>query len=175
MTERVAIITSPSEGKGLDELVPSDVLDAARCDIQKAIPALAKDLSMVQSIERAIKRVPTKHQLILGDSRGMESIADESVHLVVTSPPYWNLKKYPDRNGQLGQIDDYEEFLDNLDQVWRHVLRVLVPGGEDCGGGRRCMFAPAPIRQTCRLPPSCQHTRALSKDRLRQPGADYLA
>ena len=93
MTERVAIITSPSEGKGLDELVPSDVLDAARCDIQKAIPALAKDLSMVQSIERAIKRVPTKHQLILGDSRGMESIADESVHLVVTSPPYWNLKK----------------------------------------------------------------------------------
>jgi DNA modification methylase len=129
MTEKVAIISSPGEGKGLDELVPPDVLDAAHCDIQKAIPALAKDLSMVQSIERAIKRVPTKHQLILGDSRGMESIADESVHLVVTSPPYWTLKKYPDRNGQLGQIDDYEEFLDNLDQVWRHVLRVLVPGG----------------------------------------------
>ena len=129
MTEKVAIISSPGEGKGLDELVPSDVLDAARCDIQKAIPALAKDLSMVQSIESAIKRVPTKHQLILGDSRGMESIADESVHLVVTSPPYWTLKKYPDRSGQLGQIGDYEEFLDNLDQVWRHVLRVLVPGG----------------------------------------------
>ncbi|MGB4086863.1 DNA-methyltransferase [Methanothrix sp.] len=129
MTERIAIISSPGEGKGLDELVPSDVLDAARGDIQKAIPALARDQSKVQSIERAIKRVQTKHQLILGDSRGMGSIADESVHLVVTSPPYWTLKKYPDRGGQLGLIYDYEEFLDNLDRVWRHVLRVLVPGG----------------------------------------------
>jgi DNA modification methylase len=79
--------------------------------------------------ERAIKRIPTHHQLLLGDSRCMEDIADESVHLVVTSPPYWTLKEYPSRDGQLGLVEDYEEFLANLDQVWRHVFRVLVRGG----------------------------------------------
>lgn len=113
----------------LDELVPSEVLDAARGDIQRAIPALAKDPCMVQAIERAIKRVPTQHRLILGDSRWMEEIADESVHLAVTSPPYWTLKEYPRCDGQLGLVGDYEEFLENLDRIWKHVLRVLVPGG----------------------------------------------
>jgi DNA modification methylase len=51
------------------------------------------------------------------------------VHLVVTSPPYFNLKKYNDHPDQLGDIDDYEKFHDELDQVWRHCFRVLVPGG----------------------------------------------
>ncbi|MCL6557325.1 MAG: site-specific DNA-methyltransferase [Firmicutes bacterium] len=80
-------------------------------------------------IEQAIARIPTSHQLYLGDSRRMDGIADESVHLVVTSPPYWILKEYPGRQGQLGAIEDYEEFLEELDRVWRHVYRVLVPGG----------------------------------------------
>ncbi len=113
----------------LDELVPAEVLDAARGNIQRAIPALAKDPCMVQAIESAIKRVPTQHRLILGDSRWMEEIADESVHLAVTSPPYWTLKEYPRCDGQLGLVGDYEEFLENLDRIWKHVLRVLVPGG----------------------------------------------
>lgn len=54
---------------------------------------------------------------------------NESVHLVVTSPPYWNLKRYNDNPGQLGHIEDYEAFLGELDKVWRHVFRLLVPGG----------------------------------------------
>lgn len=110
-------------------MVPADVFDAARENIQKAIPALAKNPSMVQAIEKAIKRVPTRHQMFLGDSRYMENIPDESIHLVVTSPPYWTLKEYPNCIGQLGSIEDYEEFLENLDKVWKHVFRVLVRGG----------------------------------------------
>jgi len=51
------------------------------------------------------------------------------VHLVVTSPPYWNLKRYPDRPEQLGNLGDYDAFLDQLDDVWRHCFRTLVPGG----------------------------------------------
>jgi site-specific DNA-methyltransferase (adenine-specific) len=54
------------------------------------------------------------------------------VHLVVTSPPYWILKKYEAREGQLGDIADYENFLDQLDQVWRECARVLVDGGRIC-------------------------------------------
>jgi site-specific DNA-methyltransferase (adenine-specific) len=43
--------------------------------------------------------------------------------------PYWTLKKYHERTGQLGAVADYEEFMDELDKVWRHCFRVLVPGG----------------------------------------------
>ena len=71
----------------------------------------------------------TRHTLVHGDARDLSYLADESVHLVVTSPPYWNLKQYNDHEGQLGHINDYEQFLDELEKVWRHVFRVLVPGG----------------------------------------------
>ncbi len=71
----------------------------------------------------------TRHQLILGDARDLSFIADESVHLVVTSPPYWALKRYEDHPSQMGHMADYEVFLAELEKVWRHVYRVLVPGG----------------------------------------------
>lgn len=69
------------------------------------------------------------HSLYLGDSRNFSYIPDSSVHLVVTSPPYWNLKRYNEHPGQMGHIDDYETFLGDLNKVWSEVYRVLVPGG----------------------------------------------
>ncbi len=72
---------------------------------------------------------PTTHRLINGDARDLSFLPDESVHLVVTSPPYWNLKRYNENPNQLGHIADYETFLAELEKVWRHVYRVLVPGG----------------------------------------------
>jgi len=71
----------------------------------------------------------TTHRLINGDARDLSFIPSESVHLVVTSPPYWNLKRYNEHDDQLGHIDDYETFLDELEKVWRHAFRVLTPGG----------------------------------------------
>lgn len=73
--------------------------------------------------------LPVSVELRRGDARNLDWIADESVHLVVTSPPYWTLKRYNDHPDQLGHVEDYERFLDALDQVWRHIHRVLVPGG----------------------------------------------
>jgi len=71
----------------------------------------------------------TVHRLINGDARDISFLANESVHLVITSPPYWNLKRYNEHPNQLGHIQDYESFLGELEKVWRHVFRVLVPGG----------------------------------------------
>jgi site-specific DNA-methyltransferase (adenine-specific) len=71
----------------------------------------------------------TVHRLINGDSRDLSFLSDASVHLVVTSPPYWNLKRYNENPDQLGHIQDYEAFLFELEKVWRHVYRILVPGG----------------------------------------------
>lgn len=71
----------------------------------------------------------TIHRLINGDARDLSFLNDESIHLVVTSPPYWNLKRYNENPAQMGHIQDYETFLAELEKVWRHVHRVLVPGG----------------------------------------------
>jgi DNA modification methylase len=77
--------------------------------------------------------MPGKHKtyqrLIDGDARDMSFLEDESIHLVVTSPPYWNLKRYNENPDQLGHINDYESFLEEIEKVWKEVLRVLVPGG----------------------------------------------
>ncbi len=59
----------------------------------------------------------------------MDFVTDQSVHLVVCSPPYWTLKEYRRCEGQMGYIADYENFLSELDKVWKHCYRVLVPGG----------------------------------------------
>ncbi|MFH0910892.1 MAG: site-specific DNA-methyltransferase [Planctomycetota bacterium] len=72
---------------------------------------------------------PTFHKLINGDARDLSFLEDRFAHLVVTSPPYWNLKRYQENPNQLGHIQDYEAFLAELEKVWRHAFRILVPGG----------------------------------------------
>src|SRR6266540_381135 len=96
---------------------------------QKTIPRLAKDAAAVRAIQRAVREVPTWHRVSVGDARSMEKVPNESVHLVVTSPPYFNLKKYPDHQSQLGTFDDYEIFIKELGRVWAQCHRVLVRGG----------------------------------------------
>ena len=98
-------------------------------DPQTDIPRIAKDARLLADIQAAVQRIQTTHHLLQGDSRDLSMLDDGSVHLVVTSPPYWTLKKYRDHSRQLGGVHDYEVFLEQLDKVWRHCFRVLVPGG----------------------------------------------
>lgn len=73
----------------------------------------------------------THHKIILGDSRKMSELPDESVHLIVTSPPYWQLKDYGSE-GQLGFHDSYESYINNLNLVWDECFRVLHSGCRLC-------------------------------------------
>ena len=94
-----------------------------------SIPTFAKDPNIITDVEKRLRQLKTWHKLYLRDSRDMGIIENESVHLIVTSPPYWILKNYRELPGQLGNIEDYKQFLLELDKVWKECYRVLVPGG----------------------------------------------
>jgi DNA modification methylase len=108
--------------------------------------------------------------LYQGDAREME-LRPKSVHLVVTSPPYWTLKDYRASNGQLGHIENYDDFIKELNKVWRRCYKALVPGGRlVCVVGDVCLS---------RRKNAGRHTvvplHASIQDRCRRLGFDNLA
>lgn len=71
------------------------------------------------------------HRIIIGDSRQLNKIPDQSVQLIVTSPPYWQLKDYGS-DEQIGFNDSYEDYINNLNLVWKECNRVLSDGCRMC-------------------------------------------
>ncbi|MDR0881518.1 MAG: site-specific DNA-methyltransferase [Candidatus Adiutrix sp.] len=71
------------------------------------------------------------HKIFIGDNRDMAELADQSVHLIVTSPPYWQLKDYGHAR-QTGFDDDYETYINHLNLTWRECCRVLHDGCRLC-------------------------------------------
>ena len=107
--------------------MPAEWLTLA--DPQRAIPAFARNPDMTRQIEEYLGKIPTRQVIYQGDARDRDRIPPESVHLVVTSPPYWTLKEYPECQGQLGWTNDYGTFLGQLGEVWKACFDALVPGG----------------------------------------------
>ncbi len=97
--------------------------------LKRALPLLAKNEKAMQAITSALRQVPTIHRFYRTDARDLGVLPDGTVQLVLTSPPYWTLKRYNNSTGQLGFVEDYEEFLGELDKVWRHCHRLLTEGG----------------------------------------------
>lgn len=127
-TKRKLANDSPAKtAADLSAFVPPELKHLG--DPQMAIPRLAKDEHSVRIIEQAVQGIPTVHRLYVGDARQMQSLQPQSIHLVLTSPPYWTLKEYRDSAAQLGHIENYDDFLHELDKVWKHVFKALVPGG----------------------------------------------
>ncbi len=116
----------PTIVKTLSDFVPDELRIIE--NPQTAIPKIAKDTGLLLKIEHAVQQIPTTHDLRLEDSR-LIKLEPESVHLVVTSPPYWTLKDYNVHDNQLGYVAEYEMFLRELDKVWRRCFKALVPGG----------------------------------------------
>ena len=174
----------------LEEFLPSELPPID--DLQTAIPRLAKDEQVVAAIARALRRIPTTHKLLLGDAREIE-FPDNSVQLVLTSPPYWTLKEYRNTVGQMGHISNYDEFIDQLDRVWQRCYRALVPGGRlICVVGDVCLsrrkndgrhtVVPlhASIQESCRrigfdnLAPIIWHKIANAVHEVENGGAGFL-
>jgi DNA modification methylase len=107
---------------------PQSLLELVQAEPQKAFPAIAKDPDACARIQDAVRGLQTMHRLHNSDGRTLD-LDPESVDLVVTSPPYWTLKKYNAHEHQLGELEDYDEFLDEVDEVWRRAYDALVPGG----------------------------------------------
>lgn len=114
-------------GQNLADAVPGEL--RALDDPQTAIPAIARDPRLMGLIDAAVRALPTSHDLFRQDAREFQELPENSVHLVLTSPPYWTLKEYRDSDGQLGHVADYDEFLAELDRVWQHCFNALVAGG----------------------------------------------
>ncbi len=66
------------------------------------------------------------HKIINGDSRQMVELKDESIHLVVTSPPYWQLKDYGTED-QIGFHDDYQTYINHLNLTWQEFEFITQP------------------------------------------------
>ncbi len=102
---------------------------AAKGNLDDIIPQLARDRQAMHRIESVVRSLKTAHDLIWGDARAASALADHSIQLVITSPPYWTLKRYNEQPEQLGHMVDYHEFIAALDEVWKNCYRALVPGG----------------------------------------------
>ena len=113
--------------QGLEAFVPAKLRQLN--DLQRDVPRIARDRRLLKLIAQSVRQIPTRHRLCNHGARDLSLLDDASVHLVVTSPPYWTLKQYRETEGQLGHLPDYEEFLHELGKVWRETYRVLVPGG----------------------------------------------
>lgn len=111
----------------LADFIPDELRDLS--DLQRDLPAIARDPKRMALVESAVQQIPSHHALHLADSRHIDFLEPESVHLALTSPPYWTLKEYNEVEGQLGFVEDYETFLDQLDLVWSRCFEALVPGG----------------------------------------------
>ncbi len=93
----------------------------------------------VRTIRKECRKLHNGHdpdfeplQAVHGDSRNMEFVQDDSVGLIVTSPPYWDKANYGKSNKNLGNRENYVEFLTSLQPVFRECLRVLMPGRKIC-------------------------------------------
>jgi DNA modification methylase len=132
--------TSPGSSVGRGPFVRQDVdVTTGATTSASGHPTVGKDRASIKA-KASHSNYITRHEVREGDARDLSFLPDKSVHLICTSPPYASLIKYPSGAGQLGNIESYDEFLDQMDQVWSECLRVLVPGGRvACVVGDVCL------------------------------------
>lgn len=124
-----------TESPDTEAFVPdscAELLEMPESELKSALPDLAKDGDRMADVEQAVRSVPSSHAVHNFDVRDVD-LDSESVDLIVTSPPYFDLKEYGGEvDGQLGSTDEYGAFSEMLDEVWELCYDALVPGGRMC-------------------------------------------
>jgi DNA modification methylase len=121
--------TAPAEPTVTRDIASAAVRIAGDGNLDEIIPKLARDRARTGRIDELVQRLPTWHELCCGSATQLDWLDTERLHLVVTSPPYWTLKRYNEHEKQLGHVAGYASFLDELDRVWSECFRAIVPGG----------------------------------------------
>jgi len=116
-----------SEEIRLEAFLPVELKQLA--NPQMDLPRIAKDRTLTSDIEVAIQEVPTHHSLYLHETRDLSFLEPESVHLVVTSPPYWSHEPNRKPEESMDPVESYEAFLQDLDSVWKQCFDALAQGG----------------------------------------------
>jgi DNA modification methylase len=127
----------------LENFVPENcqyLLSKNNTELRSAIPELARDWMKMMEIESTVESLPSDHRFHQANARNIASdtsssgsiIEDESIHLVVTSPPYFNIKEYNDTEDQLGSVQNFDEFSEKIKDVWQNCYDKLIPGGRMC-------------------------------------------
>jgi site-specific DNA-methyltransferase (adenine-specific) len=102
---------------------------------------LNRNAVLVDQSEQYVERMSTElaevlteatAKVINGDSRDLNVLSDESIDLVVTSPPYWDKANYGEGLDNLGAIANYQSFLAEMSVVYEELFRVLRPGRKVC-------------------------------------------
>lgn len=75
--------------------------------------------------------IETTHKIYFQDAINIRKLREKSVHLVVTSPPYWKIKDYGNKE-QIGYNDSLNEYFIKLNRIWEECIRVLHPGCKIC-------------------------------------------
>lgn len=75
--------------------------------------------------------IETEHKIYFQDAKNISKLPKNSVHLVITSPPYWKIKDYGHQE-QIGYNDSLHEYLKKLNRIWKECIRVLHPGCKLC-------------------------------------------
>ena len=95
-------------------------------NLKSTFPKSQIDIGKINIIE--VNR--TTQKIFVKNSMRMDDLPDDSIHLMITSPPYFNTKMYSREpiNGDLGNIHDVDKWFEKIIYVWKEVYRVLQPG-----------------------------------------------
>ncbi|MSP65019.1 MAG: site-specific DNA-methyltransferase [Bacteroidetes bacterium] len=120
-----ALIYSNKKYPNLDKIFPKSIMWVKS---PTSNPIITTSLIHGRRINQPNMTLKTQNKIINKSSELMNDIADETVQLVVTSPPYWGLRNYNTKN-QIGYDDSYQEYLERLEIVWKECFRVLRKSG----------------------------------------------
>jgi len=127
LREKSNSFSKASEAFCAEDWLPKGL--GSMADHQTALPRIAKSPKLTAQIEKILPQIPTQHTLFHSDARALSFLPLNSVHLILTSPPYWTLKAYRSHADQLGHVANYNTFLAEINKVWEGCYRALIPGG----------------------------------------------